>query len=88
MACRLTASFKLIAEDMHDHYHDMLSKVIKNSPTVLPNFKNNPFAAATFNLGSKVSTKIHTNHLNYAPGWCAVIPLGDFNYCTSRRLVL
>ncbi|TFK80352.1 hypothetical protein K466DRAFT_504045, partial [Polyporus arcularius HHB13444] len=84
----IDATFKTIAPAMHERYRQVLCTVLENDEKVTPNFTHNVFAAATFNLGPKVSTIVHTDHLNYAPGWCAIVPLGDFNHRTGGQLVL
>ena len=51
-------------------------------------FDNCIYAAATFNIGPKVSTYVHTDHLNFAAGWCAVFALGDFDPAKGGHLVI
>lgn len=52
------------------------------------NFRRGVFGAATFNLGPKVVTYVHTDHQNLPSGWCALTPLGDFDYKKGGHLLL
>ncbi len=83
-----TACFNGVAPRVREHYCDTLCTILEHDKTLTPNFTNNVFAAATFNLGPNVTTARHTDHMNYVSGWCAIIPLGDFNYHRGGLLVL
>ncbi len=65
-----------------------MKDLLDRDPGLEPPFRKNVFAATTFNLGGKVATYTHTDHLNYAPGWCAVVALGNFDSKLGGHLVL
>lgn len=85
---RLPACFNQVAPRVREHYSDTLCTILEHDPRLTPNFNDNVFAAATFNLGPNVTTARHTDHMNYVSGWCGIIPLGNFNYHRSGLLVL
>ncbi|KAI0710977.1 hypothetical protein C8Q76DRAFT_623696 [Earliella scabrosa] len=82
------ASFKLFAPKLYEDYRSLMGGLRQHHPDLRPAFGNNVFVASTFNLGGNVATYIHTDHLNYASGWCAVVALGDFNPDVGGHLVL
>ncbi len=82
------ASFKLYGRKLHREYAECMRDLCERDPDLEPPFKKNVYAATTFNLGGKVATFTHTDHLNYAPGWCAVVALGDFDPKLGGHLVL
>ena len=82
------ASFKLFAPRLYERYREVLSGVRVRDGNLRPPFENNVFAAATFNLGGDVTTLIHTDHLNYAPGWCAIVALGKFDPDKGGHLII
>ncbi|KAI0713062.1 hypothetical protein C8T65DRAFT_574233 [Cerioporus squamosus] len=84
----INSAFSLFAPELHKHYNNNLNNILKNDPTLRRPFDNLVFAAATFNLGGRVATKIHLDHLNHATGWCGVVALGDFDPKTGGHLVL
>lgn len=84
----MSASFKLYAPRLHAYYEHILTTLERNDEKVERVFDNNAFAGTTFNLGPKVTTYVHTDHLNFAPGWCAVVALGKFDPEKGGHLVL
>ena len=73
---------------MHARYQCNLQNLLNSDPTLKRPFNNSVFAAATFNLGGHVATKVHLDHMNVATGWCGVVALGDYNPKTGGHLVL
>jgi hypothetical protein len=51
-------------------------------------FKGNVFPSVAFNMGPRVETFRHKDQENFAPGWCAVTALGDFDPTKGGHLVL
>ena len=80
--------FLQVAPKVHDHYHATLCTILEHDSSLTPNFDDSVFAAATFNLGPTVATLPHTDHMNYVSGWCAIVPLGDFNHHRGGHIVL
>ncbi|RPD59427.1 hypothetical protein L227DRAFT_593870 [Lentinus tigrinus ALCF2SS1-6] len=80
--------FLLYAPKLYAHYERVMSSLLEKNPSLRPLFPNSVFAAGTFNIGPRVATYIHTDHLNYAPGWCAVVALGDFDPRLGGHLVV
>ncbi|RPD55261.1 hypothetical protein L226DRAFT_470756, partial [Lentinus tigrinus ALCF2SS1-7] len=84
----INTAFQLYAPDVHEHYHACLNDLLKSDPTLTRPFDNSVFAAGTFNLGARVATKVHLDHMNLATGWCGIIALGDFDPTTGGHLAL
>ncbi|KAI0352005.1 hypothetical protein OH77DRAFT_1486440 [Trametes cingulata] len=83
------AAMRLFAPRLHTYYEETMQKLISNSPIKLTrNFDDNAFASAAFNLGPRVSTCEHTDHLNIPAGWCAIIAMGDFDPRESGHVIL
>ena len=81
-------AFNLFAPQLHAHYQSNLQNLLKSDATLKRPFDNSVFAAATFNLGGHVATKVHLDHLNLATGWCGIVALGDYDPKTGGHLVL
>ena len=73
---------------MHAFYRQTMGQLCANDKGLRPNFKRNVFGAATFNLGPRLCTEVHTDHLNFAPGWSGIIALGDYDPKLGGHLVL
>ena len=73
---------------MHTDYARVLDGILTSDETLRPPFPNSVFAATTFNCGRRVATLPHTDAHNYAPGWCAIMALGDFDARLGGHLVL
>lgn len=52
------------------------------------NFEGSAFAAATFNLGPRVCTSVHRDHLNLPGGFCSITALGSYNPTQGGHLIL
>ena len=83
-----SGAFKLFAPNVHADYSRVLDRVQSADMQLSRPFPNSVFAAATFNCGRRVVTLPHTDHHNYAAGWCAVIALGNYNPTFGGHLVL
>ncbi len=66
------------------HLHDLL---LHDASLVL-NWVNNIFAAATFNFGPRTLCFRHTDSGNLPFSWCAITALGRFDTCWDGHLVL
>ncbi|KAH9856102.1 hypothetical protein C2E23DRAFT_722695, partial [Lenzites betulinus] len=82
------ASFKLYAPRLYSHYGATLQAILSKDRTLRPNFKKSVFGAATFNLGPRVATYVHTDYQNLPAGWCAITAIGDFDPTKGGHLVL
>ena len=81
-------SFLLYAPRLYEYYEKMIVALESNDPRPSRVFPESVFAAMTFNLGPQVATFIHTDHLNFAPGWCAIVALGDYDPSKGGHLLL
>ena len=81
-------AFKLFAPDVHAEYARVLDGILDSDESLTRPFSNSVFAAATFNCGRRVTTLPHTDSHNYAPGWCAVMAMGDYDPRIGGHLVL
>ncbi|KAF8876360.1 hypothetical protein CPB84DRAFT_1689174, partial [Gymnopilus junonius] len=68
-------------------YKKTLNYVCKTQD-LKPNFTISPWAACTFNLGSRAVTKPHLDCANLSYGWCAVTAFGNFNPDTGGHMML
>lgn len=82
------AAMKLFAPKLHDYYGETLSKLTQSDCNLKPNFKNNVFGAATFNLGPRVATIGHTDFRNLPAGLCAITAIGDFDPKEGGHMLL
>ncbi|KDQ58041.1 hypothetical protein JAAARDRAFT_129616 [Jaapia argillacea MUCL 33604] len=80
--------FSFYAPRLHDHYRVMLNQIHEAYPHCHQIFDNSIWPAVTFNLGPSAVTKLHVDGENYAPGWCAVTSLGQYNPTKGRHFVL
>ncbi|KAI0628282.1 hypothetical protein C8Q77DRAFT_1068206, partial [Trametes polyzona] len=83
-----SAALKLFAPRLHQYYAEMLRTLCNHDPDLRPNFERSVFAAASANLGPRVVTYAHTDHLNLPSGWCAITAIGDFNPKQGGHLLL
>ncbi|TFK85451.1 hypothetical protein K466DRAFT_494704, partial [Polyporus arcularius HHB13444] len=73
---------------VYELYRENMEALLSSDPDLKPNFPNNVFAAATFNFGPRVITRVHLDYLNYAFGMCSVTALGKFNYRRGGHIIL
>ncbi|KAI0363186.1 hypothetical protein BV20DRAFT_958811, partial [Pilatotrama ljubarskyi] len=80
---------QLFAPRLYNYYASTLQAVCDRDPKHLRrNFDGNVFASATFNLGPRTVSYVHTDHLNLPWGWCAITAVGDFDPTLGGHLVL
>lgn len=82
------AALQLFEPSIYKLCQSTLDDVCARDPTLRPLFKNNVFAGATFNVGSRTVTRPHRDHLNLAYGACAITAVGTFNPKKSGHIVL
>ncbi|KAI0366148.1 hypothetical protein BV20DRAFT_952880 [Pilatotrama ljubarskyi] len=82
------AAFKLYAPRLYMHYSRTMQALRRHDCSLKPNFKKNVFGSATFNLGPRVVTYVHTDHLNLPAGWCAITAIGRFDPTKGGHLLL
>ncbi|KAH9848498.1 hypothetical protein C2E23DRAFT_739360 [Lenzites betulinus] len=83
-----SAAMQAYAPRLYAHYSRTLDALVASSPSMKPNFQNNVFGAAYFNLGPRVVTLRHKDFQNLAWGWCSVTAMGDFNPSLGGHIVL
>ncbi|KAL7284430.1 hypothetical protein ACG7TL_001720 [Trametes sanguinea] len=83
-----SAAFQLFAPRLYDYYEDSMNALYLQDPSLRPNFTNNVFAAATFNLGPRTISYTHLDHLNLPWGWCAITAVGNFDPIAGGHIVL
>ncbi|KAL7279948.1 hypothetical protein ACG7TL_006359 [Trametes sanguinea] len=81
-------AFQLFAPRMYDYYEETMNALYQKDSTLRPNFSNNVFGAATFNLGPRTISYTHRDHLNLPWGWCSITAIGDFDPVRGGHLVL
>ncbi len=74
--------------EVYNEYARTLDQICNEDTTLRRPFENNVFAGVTFNLGPRVVTLRHRDHLNLPFGWCCVTVFGDFDYTRGGHLVL
>ncbi|KAJ2968067.1 hypothetical protein NUW54_g13326 [Trametes sanguinea] len=83
-----SSAFQLFAPRLYDYYEDSMNTLYSHDPLLRPNFPNNVFAAATFNLGPRTISYTHLDHLNLPWGWCAITAIGRFDPVCGGHMVL
>ncbi|EPQ51351.1 hypothetical protein GLOTRDRAFT_49148, partial [Gloeophyllum trabeum ATCC 11539] len=81
-------AFDLYAPRLFSYYVNMLNYLCETDPRLERHFAKSAFACYAFNLGGKVRSWVHTDHLNLAFGWCSVTALGNFDPKKGGHLVL
>lgn len=84
----LSGAFAFWAPNLFEFYVDQLGALFLHMPHLIKNFAKGVFAAATFNFGRYVVTRIHVDHLNLAFGWCAIAALGNYDPTKGGHIVL
>ncbi|KAI0349137.1 hypothetical protein OH77DRAFT_1533394 [Trametes cingulata] len=79
---------KLFAPQLHAYYGTTLKTLQKSNRDLRRNFEDNVFAAATFNLGPRVVTVVHTDHMNIPAGWCAITAICNYDPQNGGHLLL
>ncbi|KAH9846597.1 hypothetical protein C2E23DRAFT_743690, partial [Lenzites betulinus] len=70
---------RLFAPRMYEYYSSTLSAICNRDLGLWRNFDQSVFSCATFNLGPKTVTHVHTDHLNIPCGWCCITALGNYD---------
>ncbi len=83
-----TGGLKNYVPNVYQLYGDTLDALEESDPQLKRNFNGNVFAAATFNLGPRVTTYPHLDHLNFAFGMCAITALGNYDYKKGGHIIL
>ncbi|KAH9845983.1 hypothetical protein C2E23DRAFT_745132, partial [Lenzites betulinus] len=83
-AVRRVANFgnsvlRLFAPRLHEYYSSTLAAICNRDLGLWRNFDQSAFSCATFNLGPRTVTRIHTDHLNIPCGWCCITALGNYD---------
>lgn len=76
------------APDLHGYYQRILEEVHHQFPDLDPLFLNSAFSGVTFNVGPRVVTYRHRDHLNIPFGLCCVTAFGEFDHTKGRHLIL
>jgi hypothetical protein len=72
---------------LHEIYDHVLG-TIEHEEGVKRNWEKSVFASITFNFPPNAVCHLHINHLNWAPGICAITVGGEFDYRRGGHLVL
>ncbi|TFK85202.1 hypothetical protein K466DRAFT_495211 [Polyporus arcularius HHB13444] len=83
-----SSALRTYVPEIYNEYARTLDEVCEEDPSLRRPFTNNVFAGVTFNLGPRVVTRRHRDHLNLPFGWCSITVLGDFDYERGGHLVL
>lgn len=84
----LPAALRTYVPEVYNEYARILNQVCEEDRTLRRPFADNVFAGVTFNLGPRVVTRRHRDHLNLPFGWCSVTVFGDFDHKRGGHLVL
>ncbi|KAI1782810.1 hypothetical protein LXA43DRAFT_904799 [Ganoderma leucocontextum] len=73
---------------LHADYTAVLQTLMARDSNLSPNFANNAFAAASFNLGPKTVSFRHLDSNNVPHGQCAITALGRYDHTKGGHIVL
>ncbi|EIW56591.1 uncharacterized protein TRAVEDRAFT_49410 [Trametes versicolor FP-101664 SS1] len=82
------SAMRLFAPRLHGYYSTTLNALCAKHPTLRPNFSNNVFGTATFNLGPRTVSYAHVDQKNLPWGWCTITAAGEFDPVCSGHLIL
>ena len=71
---------------LHEVYSNVLPVI--ESDGLQRNFAKSDFASITFNFPPNTVCRVHLDHLNWAPGICAVTAGGSYDFRKGGHLVL
>ncbi|KAI0696766.1 hypothetical protein C8T65DRAFT_583190, partial [Cerioporus squamosus] len=80
--------FMTYQRPMYKYYEENMGRLRRADPTLRANWQPDVFAAATFNFGPRSVARVHTDDKNFAPGWCGIMALGDFDHKKGGHMVL
>lgn len=83
-------SFRTWAPRLYVEIDSCLNKLLEHdgSESMLKPYGNVIFPMMQINVGPRTFTLPHRDHQNYAPGWCAITALGEFDHTAGGQLVL
>ncbi|KAK6977269.1 hypothetical protein R3P38DRAFT_2582101 [Favolaschia claudopus] len=80
--------FRLFAPALYAFYQAQLALLSAWNSALNWPFLGSVFAACTFNLGPRASTRVHLDFGNLAWGWCAITALGWYDPDKGGHLIL
>ncbi|PBK59168.1 hypothetical protein ARMSODRAFT_899663, partial [Armillaria solidipes] len=83
-----SSAFATWAPKTFSYYASHLRDLLLHDASLVLNWINSIFAAATFNFGPRTLCFRHTDSGNLPFGWCAITALGRFNARRGGHLVL
>jgi len=83
-----SGSMQVFAPELCKFLMETLEEVKRSKPSLRYPYRNNPFAAVTFNIGPAACTIPHKDVMNLSWGWCAVTSLGCYDPKKGGHLVL
>ncbi|KZT20537.1 hypothetical protein NEOLEDRAFT_1023293, partial [Neolentinus lepideus HHB14362 ss-1] len=81
-------SLDLFAPQLHKYMALVLDGICQQYPQLHRFCDKSAYACCCFNLGPRVRTHRHTDHLNIPFGWCAITALGRFDPKRGGHLIL
>ncbi|KAH9856060.1 hypothetical protein C2E23DRAFT_723481, partial [Lenzites betulinus] len=72
----------------HEYYGKTLDALCHADPGLQPNFPNNVFASATFNLGPRTVSVPHRDSMNLSFGMCAITAMGTYEPVQGGHIIL
>ncbi|OJT12473.1 hypothetical protein TRAPUB_10981 [Trametes pubescens] len=82
------SALQLFAPRLYEHYNTTLYALCDKYPELQPNFPNNVFGSATFNLGPRTVSYVHADQQNLPHGWCAITAVGDYDPVAGGHIIL
>ena len=82
------ALLKFWAPKIYQYYLDLARDLKENDPTLREIETEHAFHAMSFNFGPQATTCEHTDHQNYAGGYCVVTSLGTYDASQGGHLFL
>ncbi|KAH9855407.1 hypothetical protein C2E23DRAFT_724304 [Lenzites betulinus] len=82
------SAMQLFAPRLYEYYDNTLDALRNAYPELQPNFANNVFGAATFNLGPRTVSYVHADIQNLPHGWCAITAVGDYDPVAGGHIIL
>ncbi|RXW15590.1 hypothetical protein EST38_g10262 [Candolleomyces aberdarensis] len=81
-------SYKMWMPRLAEKSEEKLNLLLKWKPSLERTFFDTVFGSTTYNFGPHVVCDLHYDHLNWAPGICAVTSGGSYDYKKGGHLVL
>ena len=83
-----TAMLKTHTPGLHEYYRDVMEKIHAQFDDLECHFDNTVFSGVTFNIGERVVTYRHRDHLNIPFGLCCVTAFGTYDANKGGHLIL